>query len=74
MRYIVVDLEATCWEDVRDDERMEIIEIGAVELPAADSLPTREFSCFLRPTAELELSPFGRELTSIRQRDVDTGR
>jgi hypothetical protein len=26
MRYIVVDLEATCWENVRDFDRMETIE------------------------------------------------
>ena len=71
MRYIVVDLEATCWEDVRDYDRMEIIEIGAVELPAADSFPTREFSRFVRPTIEPELSPFCQQLTTIRQRDVD---
>ena len=37
MRYIIVDLEATCWEGVRDYGRMETIEIGAVELPAADA-------------------------------------
>ena len=71
MRYIVVDLEATCWEDVRDYARMETIEIGAVELPAADSPPTREFSRFVHPTAEPELSAFCRRLTTIRQRDVD---
>jgi inhibitor of KinA sporulation pathway (predicted exonuclease) len=35
VRYIIVDLEATCWENVRDYERMETIEIGAVELLSA---------------------------------------
>ena len=34
MRFIVVDLEATCWEDVRDYARMETIEIGARRSPA----------------------------------------
>ena len=58
MRYIVVDLEATCWENVRDYERMETIEIGAVELPAADAPPCREFSRFIRPVAEPGLSEF----------------
>ncbi len=71
MRYIVVDLEATCWEDLRDYSRMETIEIGAVELPAANSPPTREFSRFVRPTVEPELSSFCRRLTTIRQKDVD---
>lgn len=71
MRYIVVDLEATCWENVRDFDRMETIEIGAVELLAADEPPSREFSRFIRPVAERELSDFCRRLTTIRQRDVD---
>jgi inhibitor of KinA sporulation pathway (predicted exonuclease) len=70
MRYIVVDLEATCWADVRDYARMETIEIGAVELPAADGPPTREFSRFVRPAVEPELSEFCRRLTTIRQKDV----
>lgn len=71
MRYIIVDLEATCWEGVRDPGRMEIIEIGAVELLAVDGEPEREFGRFVRPVAEPELSPFCRGLTTIRQRDVD---
>jgi 3'-5' exoribonuclease 1 len=66
-----VDLEATCWENVRDYDRMETIEIGAVELPSADSPPTREFSRFIRPVAEPLLSDFCRRLTTIRQEDVD---
>jgi inhibitor of KinA sporulation pathway (predicted exonuclease) len=72
MRYIVVDLEATCWENVRDFDRMETIEIGAVELPAAEEPPSREFNRFIRPVVERELSEFCRRLTTIRQRDVDT--
>lgn len=71
MRYIIVDLEATCWEDVRDFDCMETIEIGAVELPTAGEPPSREFSRFIRPVAEPHLSEFCRRLTSIRQRDVD---
>lgn len=71
MRYIVVDVEATCWENVRDFGRMEIIEIGAVELPKADSVPTRDFGCFIRPVAEPLLSEFCCRLTTIRQQDVD---
>jgi len=66
-----VDLEATCWENVRDYDRMETIEIGAVELPAADAPPSREFSRFIRPVAEPRLSEFCQRLTTIRQRNVD---
>jgi 3'-5' exoribonuclease 1 len=71
VRYIIVDLEATCWENVRDYDRMETIEIGAVELPAGDAPPGREFSRFIRPVAEPQLSDFCQRLTTIRQRDVD---
>lgn len=71
MRYIVVDLEATCWENVRDAGRMEIIEIGAIELPSGSGEPSREFAQFVRPVTERELSDFCRRLTTIRQADVD---
>lgn len=71
MRYAIVDLEATCWEDVRAPERMEIIEIGAVELLDAAAEAAREFARFVRPVLEPELSPFCRRLTTIRRRDVD---
>jgi inhibitor of KinA sporulation pathway (predicted exonuclease) len=71
LRYIIVDLEATCWENVRNYDRMETIEIGAVELAAADASPAREFSRFIRPVAEPRLSEFCQRLTTIRQKDVE---
>ena len=71
MRYIIVDLEATCWENVRDPDRMETIEIGAVELLSAQMPSSRKFNRFIRPVVERELSDFCRRLTAIRQRDVD---
>jgi len=71
MRYIIVDLEATCWENVHDFGRMETIEIGAVELLSGQSAPAREFSRFIRPVAEPRLSDFCQRLTTIRQEDVD---
>lgn len=51
---------------------MEIVEIGAVELPEAGVPHTREFTRFIRPVAEPQLSDFCRQLTTIRQHDVDT--
>jgi inhibitor of KinA sporulation pathway (predicted exonuclease) len=71
MRYVIVDLEATCWENNRNTDRMEIIEIGAVLLPSCSALPTAEFSRFVRPVVEPRLSDFCRKLTSISQADVD---
>jgi 3'-5' exoribonuclease 1 len=71
MQYIIVDLEATCWRDMQDRERMEIIEIGAVRLPSGPGPAGDEFQRFVRPVQEPVLSDFCRELTSITQPDVD---
>ena len=70
MRYVVVDLEATCWEGVRSPD-METIEVGAVALGSADGPQESEFGSFVRPVVHPKLSDFCRQLTSIRQEDVD---
>lgn len=72
MHYVVVDLEATCWEDGQTPDRMEIIEIGAVSLPAASQAGEAEFQSFVRPVSEPLLSKFCRKLTSIDQASIDT--
>ena len=72
MRYIVVDLEATCWERDSTPERMEIIEIGAVCLMPDTEEMLREFCAFVRPMTSPQLSEFCTQLTSIRQEDVDS--
>ena len=71
MRYVVVDLEATCWEERGSPERMEIIEIGAVLLMSSRGPVEREFGSFVRPVESPLLSDFCTRLTSIRQQDVD---
>jgi inhibitor of KinA sporulation pathway (predicted exonuclease) len=71
MRYVIVDLEATCWEKGTVPDRMEIIEIGALLLPSSQEAPSSEFARFVRPLMEPKLSAFCTELTSIRQEDVD---
>lgn len=73
-RYVVLDLEATCWENETTPERMEIIEIGAVCLTpnSSESDSPDEFASFVRPTASPVLSTFCTQLTSIRQEDVAT--
>ena len=75
MRYIIVDLEATCWEGRTPVEKMETIEIGAVALAGASAgtpwVAAGEFASFVRPVASPQLSDFCRRLTSIEQRDVD---
>ena len=71
MRYVIVDLEATCWENIRNPDRMEIIEIGAVLLESAHGPVVDTFSQFVRPVVEQQLSDFCTRLTSIVQQDVD---
>jgi 3'-5' exoribonuclease 1 len=71
MRYVIVDLEATCWEKGSSPARMEIIEIGAVIIENNDTEPAKEFCRFVRPVVEPTLSAFCTQLTSIRQQDVE---
>jgi inhibitor of KinA sporulation pathway (predicted exonuclease) len=71
MRYVILDLEATCWEDRQDPERQEIIEVGAVMLESAAGPVSSEFCRFVHPVASRELSAFCTRLTSITQADVD---
>lgn len=70
MRYVVVDLEASCWEAAWVRHRMETIEIGAVRLDEALELDD-EFASFVRPVVVPRLSTFCRQLTSITQEQVD---
>ena len=70
MRYIIFDLEATCWKDERRPLETETIEIGAVALDQNGAMES-EFGCFVRPVVHPQLSGFCRDLTSIAQSDVD---
>lgn len=68
----VLDLEATCWEDLGayTVDETEIIEIGCVmATPAGEVLD--EFGTFVRPVNDPVLSEFCTQLTSITQQDVD---
>lgn len=71
MNYVIIDLEATCWKTNQTPQRMEIIEIGAVFLESSSIKPRREFAKFVRPVNEPILGDFCKELTSIRQEQVD---
>lgn len=71
MRYLVVDLEATCDDGPHfSRENMEIIEIGAVRLDE-ELQPADEFMSFVHPVLFPQLSTFCKRLTSIKQSDVD---
>ncbi len=70
MNYIIVDLEATCWKDPKP-EKMETIEIGAVKLNASLAKGSSD-SWFVQPVEEPILSDFCKELTHIKQEDIDS--
>jgi len=69
MKYIIVDLEATCWEG-KAPAKNEIIEIGAVCINEAGETES-EFAEFVKPTLSPVLSAFCMQLTSITRAQVD---
>ena len=71
MRYVIVDLEATCWQERTDRSRMEIIEIGAALFQTSAGPIVKEFGRYVKPIVSPKLSSFCTELTSIRQEDVN---
>ncbi|HLP71805.1 MAG TPA: 3'-5' exonuclease [Bacteroidales bacterium] len=71
MNYIIVDLEATCWEDSDSLEKMEMIEIGAVLMGGDPLRQYAEKDIFVKPAINPELSIFCMTLTNIRQHWID---
>lgn len=69
MNYVILDLEATCWEGWNKSQN-ETIEIGAV-LVSEEKIITSKFVQFIKPLKHPILSEFCKELTSIQQADVD---
>lgn len=69
MYRIVYDLEATCWEGQPHAEKQEIIEWAAF---LVDDYGQRvdEFQSFVKPVLAPYLSPYCKDLTGIRQKDV----
>lgn len=74
MRFLVVDLEATCWQEDSDLSRMEIIEIGAVMLASKTGPVGSEFDSFVRPIKQPLLSDFCRQLTGIEQKWIESAK
>jgi len=70
--YLIIDLEATCWE--RNEGHYgenEIIEIGSILLDDDHEI-LGEIQRFIRPVRNPVLSEFCKKLTSITQSDVDS--
>lgn len=70
MNYIIVDLEATCWDQWEKNQN-ETIEIGAVLINEEKKIIS-EFEQYVKPIRFPILSDFCKELTSIEQKDIDT--
>lgn len=71
MNYIILDLEATC--DDKTQIQNEIIEIGAVKV-TKDLKVIGEFQSFIKPKLNPILTEFCKDLTKIKQSDVDTSK
>ena len=69
MKFIILDLEATCWEQ-QNKARSEVIEIGAVGIHENGEILS-EFSSFIRPLLNPTLSDFCKKLTHISQDRID---
>jgi len=69
--YLIIDLEATCWENHHNRDNMEIIEIGAV-LVNNDYKIIGEYQTFIKPIKNSKLSEFCKNLTSIKQEYIDS--
>ncbi len=73
MTYIIVDFEATCCDkNTIPRHEMEIIEIGAVALDGNGPGILGEFQCFVRPVRNPFLTEFCINLTSIKQKMVES--
>ena len=70
MKYIILDLEATCEKDNRDFTN-EIIEVGAVKVNENLEVVS-EFSSFVKPVINPILTEFCKQLTTISQTDIDS--
>jgi 3'-5' exoribonuclease 1 len=73
MKYIILDLEATCWQDKNQQHTSEIIEIGAVCVNQNKEIIS-QFSEFVKPILNPQLSNFCKDLTSIAQSQIDTAK
>jgi len=70
VRFIIYDLEATCWRGRPPGGINEIIEIGAVMVTPLGEVVDK-FAKFVKPHVNPYLSGFCKQLTSISQENVD---
>jgi 3'-5' exoribonuclease 1 len=70
LRYIIYDLEATCWRGRPPHGINEVIEIGAYKVNEYGEV-LGMFNKFIKPMLNPVLSEFCKSLTSISQDNVD---
>jgi len=69
--FLLVDLEATCWERRNVKDMNEIIELGVVLCNTKGEM-IGKFQSFIKPCVNIKMSPFCRRLTKIDQEDVNS--
>jgi len=70
MIFVILDLEATCWQGNAMDRLPEIIELAAFRLNGYGEWMD-QFQSFVRPVDHPRLSAYCTELTSITQEQVN---
>lgn len=70
MVFIILDLEATCWQTQLPNFRQEIIEIGAYKMDMFGK-SNGSFVQFIKPVVHPFLSPYCKTLTNIKQSEID---
>ena len=70
MKFILFDIEATCWDGYHSNDVQEIIEIGAISINRFGEV-TATFNQLVRPTINPRLSLYCKNLTGITQKDVN---
>ncbi|SRR5690606_6711708 len=71
MKYILFDIEATCWDGYHSNGIQEVIELGALALNHYGDVQDY-FLEFVRPVINVRLSQYCRELTGIKQSEVES--
>lgn len=70
MNFIILDLEATCWQGNAMDRNQEIIELGAYRVDAKGTW-IDSFQAFVKPVENPRLSTYCIDLTGITQQEID---
>jgi len=71
-KILVVDIEATCWEEPKDDDISEIIEIGITPINTKSGDLSESRSIIVKPERS-KISQYCTELTTLTQEDVNNG-